>query len=113
MNKHFCLHLITQQHTPTYETHTRPDTLTLIHQFAHSHSLFLELLRAARLVVLPDWLLSSMLGSKAGLTRPGSSDSRATVELGLSLGSVAMVSSDVLSVHSPSCERLFLSAESP
>lgn len=84
------------------------------HPFAHSHSLFLVLLRAARLVVLPDWLLSSMLGSKAGLTRPGSSDRRATAaEVGPSLGSVAMVSSDVLSVHSPSCERRFLSAESP
>lgn len=88
-------------------THKRPPT--------HSHSRFLLLLRAARLVVLPDWLLwSSMLGSKAGLTRPGSSDRRAMVaELVLSLGSVAMVSSDVLSVHSPSCGRRFLSAESP
>lgn len=84
------------------------------HPFAHSHSRFLVLLRAARLVELPDWLFSSMLGSKAGLTRPGSSASRATAaEVGPSLGSVAMVSSDVLSVHSPSCERRFLSAESP
>lgn len=85
------------------ESHIRP------------HLRFLLLLRAARLVVLPDWLLSSMLGSKAGLTKPCSSDRRATAaeDVGPSPGSVAMVSSDVLSVHSPSCERLFLSAESP
>lgn len=79
-----------------------------------AHSLFLLPLRAVRLVVLPDWLLSSMLGSKAGLTRPDSSDRSATAaEAGPSPGSVARVSSDVLSVHSPSCERRFLSAESP
>lgn len=82
--------------------------------YAHSQSLFLVLLRAARLVVLPDWLLSSMLGSKAGLMRPGSSDRRATAaEVGPSPGRVATVSSDVLSVQSPSWERRFLSADRP
>lgn len=85
------------------------------HKHPYAHSLFLVVLRAARLVVLSNWLLwSSMLGSKAGLTRPGSSARRATVaELLLSFGRAAMVSSDVLSVHSLSCERRFLSAESP
>ena len=73
------------------------------------------LLRAARLLVLPDWLLSSMLGSKAGFTRPGSSASSATAaaDAGPSHGKVATVSSDVLSVQSPSWERRFLSADRP
>lgn len=55
--KHLHIHPLRYTHT-----HTDTDRHTYI-ICAHSHSLFLELLRAVKLVVLPDWLLSSMPGS--------------------------------------------------